>query len=90
MEYVVRSLDHLDAYYAACGRGKVRFTAPLFAEVEWDSDTAPAERPDYSGVLDMFKDLTQGLDREFTARIESEVRIRERREEQKKKTGSGL
>lgn len=90
MEYVVRSLDHLDAYYSSCGQGKVRFTAPLFAEVEWDSGAAPSGDSDYSCVLDVFKDLTQGLDPEFMARIDAEVRIRERREEQKKKTGSGL
>ena len=81
MECLKKSLDHLDAYHAAKGGGKVRFTAPLFRETEWDSGTEPSD-PDYSRVLSALEDLTQGLAPEFKDRIESEPRIRKMLEKQ--------
>ena len=60
------------------------FTAPLFTEVEWDSDADDSSKGhDYSVILDIFRELTKMLNPEFMARIESEPRIRKWLEGQK-------
>ena len=82
MDSFVKCLDHYDAYYAAEGRGKVRFTAPLFKDVEWDSGTERS-KTDYSGLLSVLRDLTAGLGSEFMDRLLAEPRIRKRLEGQK-------
>ncbi len=75
MESVRKALDHEEAFRAALGRGKVRFTAPLFSEVEWDSGSEPAE-PDHDSVVFNLTDMTQGLDPEFVRQIEEETQKR--------------
>ena len=80
-----KALDHIDAYDAAFGHGTVRFTQPLFAEVEWDSGSDPRPEPDYSSVMTNVASLLQGGFPQFLQQLEAEPRVRAWNERRKDK-----